>query len=93
MPGDWCRAGIGLECTGVGESGAVIADSASTRAPVESASPGDDLVVGMGPEQFGGRLAKLVDIRACRVECGEQGQSMLGHRFFDLNWLTQLGFA
>lgn len=70
--GDRCRSGVGLECSRVGEPGAVIADLSKHAGPSRVGQPGetgDDLIVGMGPEQFGGRLAKLVDIRARGVEC------------------------
>jgi hypothetical protein len=67
--------------------------SASTRAPVESASPPKLVMTRSrdGSEHLRCRVADLVDVPR-RVERGRQRPCVLTHRGLDLKWLTQ-GFA
>jgi hypothetical protein len=55
--GDRCRSGVGLQGTGIGESGAIIADfgeNSSAGRGGQAREAGNDRVVGMGLEQFCG---------------------------------------
>jgi hypothetical protein len=92
--GDWRRAGERLESTSVGESGAVVTDLGSTRAPVTSPRPTNDVMISWsGCRENAAMVASAEPLNAVAlsVQGGQQRQRLGSHRILNQIRLAQLG--
>ena len=85
-PGDRGAAGVGLEASGVGEAGAVVADLGRTRAPVSSARPGKLVMIaasGCWAKRSAVAAREVVGVGAGGVELAQQGQGLAPEGLLD----------
>lgn len=84
--GDRRGPGIGLQCAGIGEAGAVVADlgqDAGAGQLGQAWEAGDDGVVGVLAEGFGAGLGEDVGGAAGGVQGGKERQGVTAHRLLD----------